>query len=93
MGNAFCVASLNSRYLVIGFIAEACCNILLDYLPIFGNWGFPKWDLTVRALHRNCRTAGFIVVLLFWYKTGLKKQYSLLNEYVIYDKIKTKEIN
>ena len=30
MGNAFLVASLNSRYLMIGFISEALLNILLD---------------------------------------------------------------
>ena len=30
MGNAFLVASLNSRYLVIGFLAETLVNVLFD---------------------------------------------------------------
>src|SRR4051812_37293082 len=41
MGNAFLVASLNSRYLLIGFICEAAINVLFDYLLIFGHAGFP----------------------------------------------------
>src|SRR5436190_4903295 len=69
MGNAFLVGSLNSRYLVIGFIAEACCNILLDYLLIFGNWGFPKMGFNGAALASViAETAGFIVVFIVLYK-------------------------
>src|SRR4051812_21966732 len=34
MGNAFLVASLNSRYLMIGFICEAVVNVFFDYVLI-----------------------------------------------------------
>ncbi|MEO6730576.1 MAG: MATE family efflux transporter [Ferruginibacter sp.] len=92
MGNAFLVSSLNSRYLMIGFIAEAMLNILLDYLLIFGNWGFPKMGFNGAALASVfAEAAGFVVVFIVLYKTGLQKQYALLKDYA-YDKTKTKEI-
>ena len=92
MGNAFLVSSLNSRYLMIGFIAEALLNIFLDYLLIFGNWGFPKMGFNGAAVASVIAEAiGFVVVFIVLYKTGLQKQYSLLKEYT-YDKIKTREI-
>lgn len=92
MGNAFLISSLNSRYLVIGFIAEACFNILLDYLLIFGNWGFPKMGFNGAALASVIAEAsGFLVVILVLYKTGLQRQYALLKKYT-YDKVKTGEI-
>ena len=92
MGNAFLISSLNSRYLMIGFIAEALLNILLDYLLIFGNWGFPKMGFNGAALASVISEAiGFVVVFIVLYKTGLQKQYSLLKNYT-YDKTKTREI-
>ena len=50
MGNAFLVASLNSRYLMIGFIIEAGVNILFDYLLIFGKMGFPQMGFNGAAV-------------------------------------------
>ena len=92
MGNAFLVSSLNSRYLMIGFTAEALLNIFLDYLLIFGNWGFPKMGFNGAAVASVIAEAtGFVVVFIVLYKTGLQKQYSLLKKYT-YDKIKTSEI-
>ena len=92
MGNAFLVSSLNSRYLMIGFIIEALVNILLDYLFIFGNWGFPQMGFNGAAFASVIAEAiGFVVVFIVLNKTGLQKQYSLLKTFT-YDKIKTKEI-
>ncbi len=77
---------------MIGFIAEAALNILLDYLLIFGNLGFPKMGFNGAAVASVIAEAtGFVVVFFVLYITGLKKQYSLLNNYH-YDKIKTREI-
>ena len=92
MGNAFLVASLNSRYLMIGFICEAGLNILLDYLLIKGRHGFPAMGFNGAAVASViAEVVGMIVVLIVLYRTGLKKQYGLLKSFV-YDKVITKQI-
>ncbi len=92
MGNAFLVASLNSRYLMIGFICEAAINILLDFLLIKGRFGFPALGFNGAAVASViAEVIGLIVVLIVLFRTGLKKQYGLLKEYT-YDKIITKQI-
>ena len=92
MGNAFLVSSLNSRYLMIGFIAEALLNILLDYLLIFGHLGFPKMGFNGAALASVIAEAtGCMVVLMVLFRSGLRHEYSLFKDF-IYDKIKSKEI-
>lgn len=92
MGNAFLVASLNSRYLMIGFIAEALTNILLDFLLIKGRFGMPALGFNGAAIASVVAEAvGFFTMLLVLYKTGLKKEYGLLSTFQ-YDKGMTKSI-
>jgi len=92
MGNAFLVASLNSRYLIIGFVAEALVNVLFDYLFIFGHFGFPKMGFNGAAVASVIAEAsGFLFVLLVLMKTGLKKQYGLLQHFA-YDKASSNQI-
>ena len=92
MGNAFLVSSLNSRWLMIGFICEAGINILLDFLLIKGRFGFPALGFNGAAVASVIAEAvGFIVVLTVLFRTGLKKQYGLLKTYT-YNKVITKEI-
>jgi Na+-driven multidrug efflux pump len=91
-GNAFLVASLNSKFLMIGFICEALVNILLDYVLIFGHFGFPEMGFNGAAVASVIAEAvGFLVVLLVLYKTGLKKKYNLLKSFA-YDKVLSKAI-
>ncbi len=79
MGNAFLVASLNSRWLMVGFIFEASVNIIFDYFLIFGKGGFPKMGFNGAALASVLAEAtGLIVVLLVIIYTGLRKKYGLL---------------
>jgi Na+-driven multidrug efflux pump len=92
MCNAFLVASLNSRFLMIGFICEAGLNILLDFLLIKGRFGFPALGFNGAAVASViAEVFGFVVVLIVLYRTGLKKQYGLLKTWS-YNKIITNQI-
>ena len=79
MGNAFLVASLNSRYLMIGFICEALINILCDYLLIFGHAGFHAMGFDGAAVASViAEFTGMSVVLVVIVFSGLQKKYGLL---------------
>ena len=92
MGNAFLVASLNSRYLMIGFIVEALINVLFDYLLIFGHAGFPEMGFNGAAVASIiAEFSGMVVVYSVLFITGLKSKYNLL-EHFKYDKKTSKEI-
>ena len=80
MGNAFLVASLNSRYLMIAFICEAAVNIIFDYFLIFGHAGFSAMGFNgaaVASVIAEC--TGMIVVFSVLIVTGLRKKYDLLH--------------
>ena len=82
MGNAFLVASLNSRYLMIAFICEAVVNILFDYLLIFGHGGFPSMGFNGAAIASIlAEFTGMIVVFSVLIVSGLKAKYSLLKTF------------
>ncbi len=92
MGNAFLVASLNSKYLMIAFIFEALVNILFDYLLIFGHGGFTAMGFNGAALASIiAECTGMLVVLAVLAFTGLKKKYELLQNF-IFNKTISKEI-
>lgn len=91
-GNAFLVASLNSRFLMIGFICEAGVNILLDYLLIGGRHGFPKMGFNGAAVASvAAEVVGAVVVLIVLIKTGLKNKYGLMQS-LKYDRQLSKAI-
>lgn len=78
LGNAFLVASLNSRYLMIAFLAETLVNVLLDYLLIFGNWGFPEMGFSGAAVASVlAEFTGMLVLIAVLRFTGLQKKYAL----------------
>ncbi len=92
MGNAFLVASLNSRYLMIGFIFEALVNILFDYLLIWGHFGFPKMGFNGAAMASVlAEVTGMLVVFTVIIFTGLRKKYGLLNSFA-FNKVFNKDI-
>ena len=82
MGNAFLVASLNSKWLMIGFMCEALVNILFDYLLIFGHGGFPAMGFNGAAVASViAEFTGMVVVLGVLFFTGLKNKYGLLKSF------------
>jgi len=82
MGNAFLVASLNSRYLMIGFICEAAVNVIFDWLLIFGHAGFHAMGFNGAAVASLiAEFTGLAVVLAVLILSGLKQKYSLLKTF------------
>jgi multidrug resistance protein, MATE family len=88
MGNAFLIASLNSKFLMIGFIFEALINIIFDYFLIFGNAGFPKMGFNGAAIASIiAEFSGMIIVFAVIIITGLKQKYGLLHSFKYQQKI------
>ena len=82
MGNAFLIASLNSRYLLIGFACEALCSVFFDYVLIFGKCGMPAMGFNgaaVASVLAEC--IGMLVVFAVIYSSGLKKKFNLLSSF------------
>ncbi len=92
MGNAFLIASLNSKFLMIGFICEALINIIFDYLLIFGHAGFATMGFNGAAVASIiAELTGMIVVFAVIIITGLKQQYNLLHSFK-YEKLISRQI-
>jgi multidrug resistance protein, MATE family len=80
--NAFLLGTLNSRYLMIGTIVEAGMNILLDYLLIFGHWGFPALGFNGAAwASAIAEVLGLLTVLVVIYAKGLRQQFKLFSSF------------
>ncbi|MBK6392445.1 MAG: MATE family efflux transporter [Saprospiraceae bacterium] len=70
IGNSFLISTNNTRFLMIGSIAEAATNIILDYILIFGHFGFRPMGFEGAAWASIIAEAvGMVVVHSFlWYK-------------------------
>lgn len=68
--NAFFIVIGKTRYLMVGSITAALFNILLDYIFIFGKFGFPEMGLEGAALASILAelSAFMVVVGFFFYK-------------------------
>ncbi len=82
MRNALLVGTNNSRYLVIGTLAETVANVLFDILLIFGNLGFPEMGLNGAAVASIIAefTGMFVIFVVIHYK-GLSKRFSLFSHF------------
>ena len=76
--NALLVGTNQSRYMVVGTIAEAAANILFDYTLIFGKWGMPELGFNGAAYASIiAEFVGMFVIYLVIHQKGITKQYAL----------------
>ncbi len=76
--NALLVGTNQSRYMVMGTIAEAAANVLFDYTLIFGNWGLPELGFNGAAYASIiAEFVGMFVIYLVIHQKGITKQYAL----------------
>jgi multidrug resistance protein, MATE family len=78
MRNALLVGTNNSRFLIIGTLAETLVNILLDYLLIFGHWGLPQMGFNGAAFASIVAEAtGMLVLIVVVHYNGISSKLQL----------------
>ena len=76
--NALLVGTNQSRYMVMGTIAEAVANVVFDYTLIFGKWGMPELGFNGAAYASIiAEFVGMFVIYLVIHQKGITKQYAL----------------
>ena len=82
MRNALLVGTNQSKYLVIGTLAETVANVFFDYTLIYGKLGFPALGFNGAAIASVIAeaTGMFVVFLVIHYK-GISKRFSLYKHF------------
>lgn len=82
MRNALLVGTNQSRFLVLGTLAEAVSNIFFDYTLIFGKLGLPKWGFNGAAVASIiAEFSGMFVVFLVIHWKGISKRFALFKKF------------
>jgi len=82
MRNALLVGTNQSRYLVIGTIAETAANIFFDYTLIYGRLGFPALGFNGAAVASIIAEAtGMLVVFAVIHRKGISRRFSLYKHF------------
>jgi putative MATE family efflux protein len=78
MRNALLVGTNNSRYLIIGTLAETITNIVMDYGLIYGKLGLPRLGFNGAAYASIAAEAtGLLVVFAVIYAKGIGRRLGL----------------
>ncbi|HEV8079796.1 MAG TPA: MATE family efflux transporter [Chitinophagaceae bacterium] len=81
-GNAFLISTLNSKYMMIGMIAEALINIFFDFVLIYGALSFPQLGFNgAAAASVIAEISGMSIVYLVILKHGLKNKFNLFSDF------------
>jgi putative MATE family efflux protein len=81
MRNALLVGTNQTKLLVWGTLIEALVNILLDYLLIYGHYGFPKLGFNGAAYASIIAEAsGLLVIYIVIRINGLHKSFAFFDE-------------
>jgi len=76
--NALLVGINQSKFLIIGTLAEAAANIFFDYTLIFGRWGFPALGFNGAAISSIiAEFLGMIVIFAVISRQGIATKFSL----------------
>lgn len=90
MRNALLVGINQSRYLVIGTLAETIANVVLDYGLIYGRLGLPQMGFNGAAVASViAEITGLVVIFSVMRRKGITKQLMLFRNFA-YDAANTK---
>lgn len=80
--NALLVGINQSKYLIIGTLAEAIANVFFDYSLIFGKLGFPAVGFNGAAIASIISEfTGMIVIFWVISKKGIAQRFSLFHQF------------
>ncbi|RFM28076.1 MATE family efflux transporter [Deminuibacter soli] len=92
MRNALLVGTNQSKFLVIGTLAETVVNIVLDYGLIKGHWGMPAMGFNGAAVASiTAEAAGLVIIFAVMRWKGISKQLQLFKNFQ-YDATQTRLI-
>ncbi len=92
MRNALLVGTNNSRYLIIGTLAETITNIVFEYALIYGHFGFPPLGFNGAAIASIiAEITGLFVIFGVMYHKGLSDRLQLFKKHA-YNAANTKLI-
>lgn len=79
--NALLVGTNQSKYMVMGTLAEAIANVVFDYTLIFGKWGMPELGFNGAAYASIiAEFAGMFVIYIVIHQKGIAQQYALFKK-------------